>query len=118
MGFRESLEAVCEVEGAIAASVMGFDGIPIDTVAPGNIDVDLEALLVEYGGVLGQVRQAAEVLQTGAVQEISIGTERLTTHLRTINDDYFLALAMRPDGNLGKGRYLLRVTAPRLQREF
>lgn len=118
MGFRESLEEVCGVEGAVAASVMGFDGIAVETVTPKAQEMDLEALLVEYAGVLNQVRQAAEVLQTGPVSEISIGTERLTTLLRLINQDYFLVLAMRPEGNFGKGRYVLRVTAPKLQAEF
>jgi len=118
MGFRESLEEVCGVEGAVAASVMGFDGIAVDTVMPAKTDVDLEALLVEYAGILGQVKQAAEVLQTGKVSELSIGTDRITTLLRPINPEYFLLLAMRPEGNFGKGRYLLRVTAPKLQNEF
>lgn len=118
MGFRESLEKVVEVEGAIAASVMGYDGIPIDTITPRETDLDLEVLLVELAGILGHVKQTAEVLQTGGIQELSLGTDKLTTHLRPINADYFLLLAMHPDGNHGKGRFLLRVTAPGLQKEF
>jgi len=32
MGFREHLQEICKgVEGAVACSVMGFDGIAIDT---------------------------------------------------------------------------------------
>ena len=118
MGFRESLEQVCDVEGAVAASVMGYDGIAIDTLVPGGTELDFETLMVEYAGILAQVRQAADVLQTGELEELSIATERLTAHLRPINGDYFLVLAMKPEGNLGKGRYLLRVAAPRLRTEF
>ena len=118
MGFRESLEEVCRVEGAVAASVMGFDGIPIDTVTPADAGVELENLLVEYAGILGQVKQAAEMLHSGQVSEVSIGTDSLTTLLRPINGEYFLALALRPDGNFGKGRYVLRITAPKLLAEF
>lgn len=118
MGFREHLEEVCKVEGAVAASVMGFDGIAIDTVTPQDPGVDLQTLLVEYTGILSQIRNAAEVLQTGKVSEVAIGTEKLTTLLRLINQEYFLVLAMRPEGNHGKGRFLLRVTAPRLQAEL
>lgn len=118
MGFREHLEEVCRTEGTIAASVMGFDGIAIDTVTPAEPDFDINSLLVEYTAILGQVRTAAEVLQTGNVSELSIGTEKLTTLLRPINSEFFLVLAMRPDGNYGKGRYLLRVTAPLLKSEF
>ena len=120
MGFRERLEEVVAIDGAVAASVMGFDGIAIDTVTPpaDHGDMDLDTLLVEYASILGQVKLAAEVLQTGKVSEISIGTDRLTTMLRPINAEYFLLLAMQPDANHGKGRYLLRVNAPRLQSEF
>lgn len=118
MGFRESLEQVCRVEGAVAASVMGFDGISVETVTAQDAGVDLEAMLVEYAGILTQVRQASGALQGGEVEELSIGTERLTAHLRPINGDYFVVLAMRPDGNVGKGRFLLRVTAPRLRDEL
>lgn len=118
MGFREHLEEVCKTEGSIAASVMGFDGIAVDTVTPAESDLDLNSLLVEYTGILGQVRNAAEVLQTGPVREVAIGTERLTALIRPINAEYFLVLALRPEGNFGKGRYLLRVTAPLLQGEL
>lgn len=118
MGFRERLEEVCAVEGAVAASVMGFDGIAVETVAAADSGLDLESLMVEYAGVLAQVRQAAELLQTGPVSEMSVGTERLTTILRLINRDYFLVLAMRPEGNFGKGRFVLRTAAPRLEAEF
>lgn len=118
MGFRERLEEVCAVEGAVAASVMGFDGIAVETVTAAASGVDLESLMVEYAGVLAQVRQAAELLQTGPVSEMSVGTERLTTILRLINRDYFLVLAMRPEGNFGKGRFVLRTAAPRLQAEL
>lgn len=118
MGFRERLEEVCAVEGAVAASVMGFDGIAVETVTALDSGLDLESLMVEYAGVLAQVRQAAELLQTGPVSEMSVGTERLTTILRLINRDYFLVLAMRPEGNFGRGRFVLRTAAPRLEAEL
>ena len=42
----------------------------------------------------------------------------MITLIRTLNDTYFLALAMRPDGNLGKGRYMMRTAAPKLLAEL
>jgi predicted regulator of Ras-like GTPase activity (Roadblock/LC7/MglB family) len=118
MGFREHLEEVCKVDGAVAASVMGFDGIAIDTVTPKDPGLDLTTLLVEYTGILSQIRNAAELLQTGKLSDVAIGTEKITTLVRLINQEYFLVLAMTPEGNHGKGRFLLRVTAPRLQAEL
>lgn len=118
MGFREHLEGVCRAEGAIAASVMGFDGVPLETVFPAEADIDLDALLVELSGALRELREVAGRLRTGDLGEVSIGTERLTAILRPLNPGYFAVLALRPDGNYGKGRYLLRVAAPGLQGEF
>ncbi|AKU90324.1 roadblock/LC7 domain-containing protein [Vulgatibacter incomptus] len=118
MGFREHLEEICQVDGAVAASVMGFDGIAIDTVTAPNQAVDAETLMIEYSGILGQVRKAAELLKAGDLTELTIGTERMTTHLRPIDSEFFLVLAMSPAGNYGKGRYLLRVKAPKLKDEL
>lgn len=97
---------------------MGFDGIAIDTVAPKADGLDTDALLVEYSALLDQVRKAAAVLQTGGLEELAVGTEQLTALLRPIDESYFLILALEPDGNYGKGRFLLRMAAPKLLEEL
>jgi predicted regulator of Ras-like GTPase activity (Roadblock/LC7/MglB family) len=119
MGFREHLQDICEgVEGAVACSVMGFDGISIDTHEVSAGDLDVPSLLVEYTTLLNQVRSAAEVLQSGSVRELVVATDRLTALSRPLNSEYYLLLALTPDGNWGKARYLMRVTAPKVQAEF
>ena len=40
------------------------------------------------------------------------------TLIRVLSETYFLALAIRPDGNFGKGRYLMRTAAPKLVAEL
>jgi hypothetical protein len=32
--------------------------------------------------------------------------------IRLLNDNYFMALTLAPGGNVGKGRFALRVAAP------
>jgi predicted regulator of Ras-like GTPase activity (Roadblock/LC7/MglB family) len=116
MGFREDLEAICgRVEGAYAASLMGFDGIAIETaqVAPPE-GLELQSLMIEYSGILSQVRQAAESLQMGKASEVSIRTEKLVAVARPLTPDYFVLLALAPEGNVGRARYELRVAAPKL----
>lgn len=116
MGFREDLEALCgRVEGSIAASLMGFDGIAIETAevkAPEG--VDLATLLVEYSGIISQVRQAADTLTMGKTSEVSIRTERMVAVARPLTADYFLMLALSPEGNVGRARYELRIAGPKL----
>jgi predicted regulator of Ras-like GTPase activity (Roadblock/LC7/MglB family) len=120
--FRENLSRLVDsVEGSVAGLLMGFDGIAVESywkdsgAGPG---FDVETIAMEYSFILGQVRKAAEALDVGGVHELTIKAERLTTLIRVINQDYFVALAMTPDGNFGKGRYVMRVVAPKLQEEL
>ncbi len=116
MGFKEDLEQICvKVEGSFAASLMGFDGIAIETheARPAN-GIELQTLLIEYSGILSQVRQASESLQMGNASEVSIRTEKLVAVARPLTPDYFVVLAMSPDGNVGRARYELRMAGPKL----
>lgn len=124
MGFRETLEEVVgAVPGSVACSVMGFDGIAVETHQPDAkaevaAELDLPAALVEYGNVLSQLKIAAQTLKAGSVTEISVNTDKLMTVMRMVNADYYVVLALTPDGNYGKGRYALRLAAPKLAREL
>ena len=119
LGFREHLEEVCRsVDGAVACSLMGVDGIEVDSHVQGGDDLDLKSLLVEYSGVLRSAREAAEAHEAGGVDELSIATEKLHAIVRIVTPEYFMVVALTPGGNIGKARYLLRVTAPKLKAEL
>jgi hypothetical protein len=38
--------------------------------------------------------------------------------MRKINAEYYLALVIKPEGNYGKGRFILRTAIPKLIGEF
>jgi predicted regulator of Ras-like GTPase activity (Roadblock/LC7/MglB family) len=119
MGFREHLQEVCRgVEGAVACSLMGVDGIEVDTHVAGEADVDVKSLLVEYSSLFRSARDAAGVHDAGGIAELSVHTDKLLTVARLVSDEYFMAVALRPDGNLGRARYLLRITAPKVRTEL
>jgi predicted regulator of Ras-like GTPase activity (Roadblock/LC7/MglB family) len=119
MSFREHLEEVCRrVDGAVACSLMGVDGIEVDTHLQDGGELDVKSLLVEYSGVLRSAREAAEAHAAGGVGEISISTDKLMAVARIVSPEYFMVVALTPDGNVGKARYLLRVTAPKLRAEL
>jgi len=119
MGFREHLQDVCKgVEGAAACSLMGVDGIEVDTHLVGEAGVDVKSLLVEYSGLFRSARDAAGSLEAGGVAELSISTDKLWTVARMVSPEYFMAVALRPEGNLGKARYLLRITVPKVRAEL
>ncbi len=123
MGFREQLQGlVSEVDGAVAASVMGMDGIAIDTIEAEVDDdfpeIDIHTLLVEYTNILSQLIQAGEVLETGGLRELAVGTENLVTLSRRLTDEYYAVLAILPDANFGRARYRLRIASSHLCEEL
>jgi predicted regulator of Ras-like GTPase activity (Roadblock/LC7/MglB family) len=110
-------QAVKGVSGGRAAILMGFDGIPVDMFT-GETAIDIETVGMEFSVLLKEVRKAAELLEAGATEEVTVRTEQMSTVLRVINEEYFIALALDTFGNLGKARYLLRVLAPDMRREL
>ena len=119
MSFRDHLQEVCSnVEGAVACSLIGVDGIEVETVVTGDAGVDLAPVLVEYSGILRSARDAAAAQQAGDVTEVSIATDRLVAVARSVSRDYFMVVALNPEGNCGKARYLLRITAPKVRSEL
>jgi len=113
--FKQVLREVVErTEGGIAGLVMGFDGIPVENYVKGDAAFDMETIGMEYSVILTQISKAAGMLEAGAAREVAIQAERMTTIMRMLNEQYFVALAMAPNGNFGKGRFLLRTLTPKL----
>ena len=112
-------EIVRSVEGALACSVMGFDGIAVESFqVDGASDMELQSTLVEYAAILAQAKNAAQLLKTGSVNEVSINSDQVLTIMRLVSPDYFLVLALGSSGNYGKGRYALRIAAPKVRAEL
>jgi predicted regulator of Ras-like GTPase activity (Roadblock/LC7/MglB family) len=120
MSFKEHLRnALDNVPGALLCTLMGKDGIAIDTVETSDsLEKELINATVELAAVMGHVLAASSGLQSGALSELVLGGQELLVIVRPVTDEYFVALLMEPGGNFGKGRYLLRILAPRLQDEL
>jgi len=114
--FDEILQQLTEqTPGGIGAVLMGYDGIAIATHVVTGSDLDLAMIAIEYANLLKEIRKAADVLNNGDMEEVDIRTSRCVFAMRTVTDEYFVALAIARDGNFGKGRYLLRRDSGRLQ---
>lgn len=117
--FKDALRELVEgTDGGMAGLLMDSSGIALETYAKDGAPFDINTIGIEFGVVIGSIRRAAEMLEAGNANEIAVGTDRLVTLIRTLDDTYFLALAMTPDGNFGKGRYLMRTAAPKLLAEL
>jgi predicted regulator of Ras-like GTPase activity (Roadblock/LC7/MglB family) len=113
--FAETLKRIVDnVDGGIAAVVMGLDGIPVETYVKQSDRVDVNTVAMEFSFILTQVRKAGDSLQVGSLEELSVKAQRLVLICRMISPQYFVAVVIAPEGNLGKARYLARVSAPTL----
>jgi predicted regulator of Ras-like GTPase activity (Roadblock/LC7/MglB family) len=119
MSLRDSLNTIVQsVDGALSAIIMAYDGIPIDEVTVEQSELDIQLLSVEYTTVLKEIRRAVDVIKMGDLEEVSISTTRTCVVVRVLNDDLFAVLIMRRDGNIGKGRYLLKLKSFEILREL
>ena len=118
MPFADVLKEVVQgTEGALGALVVGLDGIPVEEYSTGG-DVDIQSMTVEYSSLLKEIEKGSQAAQMGSTKEVTVIAEKAMIMLRRLNADYFFVLIIRPDGNFGKGRFLLRMSVPKLLREF
>lgn len=120
MSFSDTLGGLAKrIEGAVAAIILGIDGIPIEryvtALEPG---LDIEMIATELTTLLRRGMHTATDTALGDLREMVIVTERLTLLLRPITPDYFLMLAVIPGGNVGRARYELRKAQLVLEEEF
>jgi predicted regulator of Ras-like GTPase activity (Roadblock/LC7/MglB family) len=114
--FRSVLSGIRDrVEGTMAVSIIGLDGIAIDSI---NIDgIPLEVIGAEFGGFVKQIRPNAE-LDTGEVLQFALVTEKYITFLSQVTPEYFILLVLRPDGNYGRARFELAKAKLQLRDEL
>lgn len=113
--FGETLRKVVDnVDGGIAAVIMGLDGIPVESYVRQNDKIDVNTVAMEFSFILGQVRKAGESLAVGGLEELTVKAQRLMLVCRMITPQYFVAVVMAPEGNFGKARYLARLASPAL----
>ena len=80
--------------------------------------VDIETMGMEFSVLLKEVRNAAALLEAGNADEITLRTDKFLAVVRVVDEEYFLAMSLSPDGNIGKARYVLRMLAPNIHKEI
>ena len=104
--FKDVLVGVLDrVEGALAASLIGLDGIAVETVNSRQVPIDV--LGAEFGGFVKSIRHANTELDTGEVLQFALVTERYITFLSEVTPEYYILLVLQPDGNYGRARFEL-----------
>ena len=117
MNFRAVLNELRDrVEGTQAVSLIGRDGIAIDSINPGGLP--LESVNAEFAAYAKGLNLSNTELDTGALEQISVVTERYTTILSAVTSEYFLLVVLSADGNYGRARFELGRAKFKLQDEL
>jgi predicted regulator of Ras-like GTPase activity (Roadblock/LC7/MglB family) len=124
MNFATILQEIVDgCGGGLAAALMGADGIPIEQVkASGklreSLDGEVDVLGVEFGRILEEIRKASDSVAGGALEEVSVRLANFWVLMRVVDGETYLVLAMEPNGNPGKARFLMRRRLMALREEL
>jgi predicted regulator of Ras-like GTPase activity (Roadblock/LC7/MglB family) len=113
MSFASILRKIVDdCGGGSAAALMGPDGIPIEQVSAADAgdgaSDEVTVLGVEFGRILDDMRKASDSVEGGAVQEVAVRLARGWVLLRAVDPETTLVVTLRPEGNAGKARFLMR----------
>ena len=116
--FADALRRVAgRVPETEVVMIIGTDGIPIEKLLI-RPHPNMEAVAAETTTLLRASLSAAADTGLGALQELAITTERMTTVLVSITPEYFLFAALAPGAVMGRARFALRLAGLALQKEF
>jgi len=118
--FKEPLEAIIErTDGSIGALIMGTDGIAVEKVlADGGDEANLDVAAAEFTSLIRNAQRTGSDVGLGGLTELVLSYESASVIMSLFNRDYFVVLALKPDCNLGRGRFELRKAELTLAREF
>ena len=111
-------DVVDSSDGGVASLVMDLDGITLDSYTKPDARFDIQMVGIELSVVIKGVLQAASMLDAGTANEVAIVADELTTIVRMVTEQYFVALSLEPGSNIGKARYVLRTRVPDMATEL
>lgn len=118
--FKEILQGILErAEGSSAAFIMGTDGIAVEKVlAEEAAEMNLDVAATAFTSLLRNAQRASDDVGLGSLGELVVTLESVRFIMRMLSTDYFVAIALKTDGNFGRARYELRKAELQLAREF
>ncbi len=118
MSFSEVLkETVERIPGAVASLIVASDGIPVEEYKVENL-LDFNDLSAEASTFIKDVELASEELRLGRAKEFSLIADRCGIIMHRITSEYYFCVVIRPDGNYGKARFVLKTVIPKIEKEF
>lgn len=118
--FKEILETIIErTEGSLGALIMGVDGIAVErSLKQTGQEANLDVAAAEFTSLVRNAQRAGKDTGLGNLHELVIALDEAVVLIRLLGRDYFVVLAIQPDGNLGRARFELRKAELQMAGEF
>ena len=118
--FKQTLEAIIErTEESLGALIMGTDGIAVEKVlGQAGTDANLDIAAAEFTSLVRGAQRAGSDLGLGNLRELVVSLDGSIILMRLLSREYFVVLALSPEGNIGRGRFELRKVELQLAKEF
>ena len=118
--FKETLEAILErTEGSLGALIMGVDGIAVEkSLKEEGHEANLDVAAAEFTSLLRTAQRAGKDTGLGQLRELVITLDDAVVLMRLLGREYFVVLAISPDGNFGRARFELRKAELQMAGEF
>ena len=118
--FKETLQTIVEkTEGSIGALIMGADGLSVEKFfTDEGLASNLDVAAAELTSLIRNAIRTGNDLALGELHELIVAHGTVTFLMRFLSRDYFAVLALKPEGNIGRGRYELKKAEFTLAKEF
>ena len=118
--FKEVLETIIErTEGSLGALIMGLDGLAVErSLKQEGQEANLDIAAAEFTSLVKNAQRAGKDTGLGGLRELVISLDDAVVIMRLLGQDYFVVLAISPDGNLGRARFELRKAELKIASEF
>jgi predicted regulator of Ras-like GTPase activity (Roadblock/LC7/MglB family) len=118
--FKDVLERIIErTEGSLGALIMGIDGIAVErSLKQAGDEANLDVAAAEFTSLVRNAQKAGNDTGLGTLRELVISLDDAILLVRLLGKDYFVVLAISPEGNLGRARIELRKAELQIAGEF
>jgi predicted regulator of Ras-like GTPase activity (Roadblock/LC7/MglB family) len=118
--FKQTLQTIVEkTEGSIGALIMGGDGLSVEKFfTEDGFASNLDIAAAELTSLTRNAMRTGTDLALGELHELIVAHGTVTFVMRFLTRDYFAVLALKPEGNIGRGRYELKKAELALAKEF
>ncbi len=119
MSFKTVLEdLVTRVPGALGAIIADWEGEAVDQVSTRIDAFEMKIIGAHKGIILTNMRQAMRDLDSDALEEIIVTTEKTQTLIIPITRDYYLVLTLQKEVSFGRAQFEARRTVIALRNEI